>query len=46
MDNVLANKEITSALAESEIRDIFSYERLSRNVDFIYGDAEFYSQGA
>jgi adenylosuccinate lyase len=36
LDNVLANKEITSALAESEIRDIFSYERYLRNVDFIY----------
>ena len=36
LDNVLANKEITSALAESKIRDIFSYERYLRNVDFIY----------
>ena len=36
LDNVLANKEITSVLAESEIRDIFSYERYLRNVDFIY----------
>lgn len=36
LDNVLANKEITSVLAESEIRDIFSYERYLRNVDYIY----------
>lgn len=36
LDNVLANKEITTALAESEIRDIFSYERYLRNVDYIF----------
>jgi adenylosuccinate lyase len=32
---VLANPEITSALKESEIRDIFSYDRYLRNVDYI-----------
>ncbi|MEN6445153.1 MAG: adenylosuccinate lyase [Candidatus Cloacimonas sp.] len=36
LDYLLANKDITSALAESEIRDIFSYERYLRNVDFIF----------
>lgn len=33
--NVLGNQEIKSAIAESEIRDIFSYERYLRNVDYI-----------
>jgi len=36
LSNVLANPDITSALDSSEIRDIFSYERYLRNVDFIY----------
>lgn len=36
LSNVLGNNEITSLIAESEIRDIFSYERYLRNVDFIY----------
>jgi len=36
LSNVLANAEITSQLAETEIRDIFSYERYLRNVDYIY----------
>ncbi|MDD2228892.1 MAG: adenylosuccinate lyase [Candidatus Cloacimonetes bacterium] len=32
---VLNNAEITSALSEHEIRDIFSYDRYLRNVDYI-----------
>jgi len=36
LGNVLGNKEISSAIAESEIKDIFSYERYLRNVDYIY----------
>jgi len=36
LSNVLANPEITSAIDKKEIRDIFSYERYLRNVDFIY----------
>jgi len=32
---VLANAEITAAITESEIRDIFSYDRYLRNVDYI-----------
>lgn len=35
LSGVLANQKITAKLAESEIRDIFSYERYLRNVDFI-----------
>ncbi len=34
--NVLANVEITSQIGEAEIRDIFSYERYLRNVDYIF----------
>jgi adenylosuccinate lyase len=34
--NVLANVEITSQIDEAEIRDIFSYERYLRNVDYIF----------
>lgn len=36
LTNVLGNSEITSLIAETEIRDIFSYERYLRNVDYIY----------
>ena len=36
LTNVLGNGEITSLIAETEIRDIFSYERYLRNVDYIY----------
>ncbi len=36
LTNILANPEITSVIDNSEIRDIFSYERYLRNVDFIY----------
>jgi adenylosuccinate lyase len=32
---VLANEEITASLSETEIRDIFSYDRYLRNVDYI-----------
>ncbi len=32
---VLANAEITAAITETEIRDIFSYDRYLRNVDYI-----------
>jgi adenylosuccinate lyase len=35
LSNVLGNQDITSVIAESEIRDIFSYKRYLRNVDFI-----------
>jgi len=36
LTGVLANERITSKLAPDEIRDIFSYERYLRNVDYIY----------
>lgn len=36
LSGILANAEISAKLAESEIRDIFSYERYLRNVDFIF----------
>ena len=36
LTGVLANESITSKLAPNEIRDIFSYERYLRNVDYIY----------
>ncbi len=36
LSNVLGNNEITSMIAECDIRDIFSYERYLRNVDYIY----------
>jgi len=32
---VLANEEITASLSETEIRDIFSYDRYIRNVDYV-----------
>lgn len=35
LNNVLSSPEIRSAIAESEIRDIFSYERYLRNVDYV-----------
>lgn len=36
LTGVLANDSITAKLAPDEIRDIFSYERYLRNVDYIY----------
>lgn len=36
LTGVLANESITSKLAPNEIRDIFSYERYLRNVDYIF----------
>jgi len=36
LSNVLNNADIRACLAESEIKDIFSYERYLRNVDHIF----------